>query len=199
MDSQSALVYVGVGSNIHPEENVPRALEAISRNSSIALTGISTFYRTAPISDPVSSTRPPDQKTHDLGQDFLNGVLELRTDLSSAGLLVFFNQVEEALGRVRPGTPFAPRTMDLDLLLFGKENASGASPSWEAIGPSGYRAHNDIERRAFVAHPLLELAPDLSLPPHGVPLRAFAAIFDTPGGRPENDFSSGLRSRFLSR
>lgn len=194
-----ALAYVGVGSNIQPEENVPRALASLAESSETYLTGISTFYRTAPITDPNNTTLPPEEHPGELDPDFLNGVLEVRTVLSSDGLLDLFAQVEKALGRRRPGGRFQPRTIDLDLLLFGRNDQVGGSVVWEPIGPSRYLSHTDIERRAFVAHPLLELAPSLSLPPHGIPLRALAATFDTPGGVPEKTFTESLRSRFLSR
>ena len=198
MNSRPALAYVGVGSNIRAEENVRRALEVLSENPEVTLSGISTFYRTAPIADPTDSIRLPGQDGQVLDPDFLNGVLELRTFLSSDELLAFFTEVEVALGRERPGKRYAPRTMDLDLLLFGRDENPEALPIWEEIGPEGFLAHTDIEIRPFVAHPLMELAPDLTLPPHGTPLRAFVATFGTPGGRAEDDFTESLRSRFLS-
>jgi len=196
--SHPALAYVGVGSNIHPEENVRRALGALAQKPGVTLTGISTFYRTAPIPDPTNSTSLPDQGPSGLDPDFLNGVLEIRTALSSHELLTLFAQVEEALGRERHGRRFAPRTIDLDLLLFGREVAPDGLPVWEEIGPQKYLAHSDIERRSFVAHPLLELAPGLILPPYGAPLRAFAASFETPGGKREIELTAALRSRFLA-
>ena len=195
MDSHSALAYVGVGSNIRPEENVLRSLLLLDETPGVTLTGISTFYRTAPLSDPSYSTSPPDQAPKASDPDFLNGVLEIRTYLPPEDLLSLLAGIEDALGRERPGNRYGPRTMDLDLLLYGREMGDG--PSWEAIGPDGFLAHSDIESRPFVTHPLMELAPDLLLPPHGTPVRAFAATFDTPGGTPETGFTDTLRSRFL--
>lgn len=191
--------YVGVGSNIHPEINVPKALELLSGTPGITLTGISTFYRTAPLSDPADTTVPPGQGPvdPDPDPDFLNGVLEVRTGFSAPELLVLFARIEESLGRIRPGNRFAPRTMDLDLLLYGRAYQSDPEPEWESVNGDGAMVHPDIERRAFVAHPLLELAPDLILPPHRTPLRALAASFDSPGGRPETEFTAELRRRFL--
>jgi len=189
---------VGVGSNIRPEENVRRAFGALSEEPGVTLTGIATFYRTAPIADPTASTSLPDQRPLEFDPDFLNGVLEIRTALSSGELVRLLAEVEGALGRERPGRRFAPRTIDLDLLLFGREEVPNGGPVWEEIGPNKYMAHSDIERRSFVAHPLMELAPELILPPHGVPLRAFAASFDTPGGKPETELTAAFRSRFLA-
>jgi len=197
VNSHSALAYVGVGSNIRPDENVVRALEFLTEPPDVTLTGISTFYRTAALPDPADSTAPPDQRLQNLDPDFLNGVLELRTTLMPTELLSLLTNTERALGRHRPSNRYASRTMDLDLLLFGRKEGEGHPPIWEKIGPSGYLAHSDIERRPFVTHPLLELAPDLILPRYGMPLRALAASFDTPGGQPETDFTKTLRSRFL--
>ena len=198
MTNRPALAYVGVGSNIRPEENVRRAFGALSGEPGVTLTGISTFYRTAPIADPTDSTSLPNQGPLKLDPDFLNGVLEIRTAFSSDGLLTLFTEIEEALGRERPGGRFAPRTIDLDLLLFGREEVPNGDPVWEEIGPHKYLAHSDIERRSFVAHPLMELAPELILPPHGAPLRAFAASFESPGGKPEIQIAEALRSLFLA-
>jgi 2-amino-4-hydroxy-6-hydroxymethyldihydropteridine diphosphokinase len=197
VNNPPALAYIGVGSNIRPDENVTKALGLLADTPGIILAGISTFYRTAPLSDPNNSGSGPQDELEDLDPDFLNGVLEIRTTLSSEALLTCLEEIERSLGRVRPGNRYAPRTIDLDLLLFGIEKEDGPNPDWEAIGPSAYVAHSDIGRRSFVAHPLLELDPDLMLPPHGMPIRAMAASFDTPGGKSEDAFSRGLRSRFL--
>ncbi len=197
MNSPLSLAYVGVGSNIHPEENVIRALESLEETPGVTLTGISTFYRTAPLFDPKDSTALPNGGLQNFDPDFLNGVLEIRTLRSSDELLALFEGIERAQGRERPGNRYAPRTMDLDLLLFGREKEDEANPIWEEIGPDGFLTHSDIESRPFVAHPLLELAPNLILPPHGMPLRALTASFDTPGGEPKTAFAETLRSRFL--
>ncbi len=197
MNSHPALAYVGVGSNIHPEENVVRALEYLTKTPGVTLTGISTFYRTAALSNQEDSTAPPGQGLRDPDPYFLNGVLELRPVLSPPETLALFGGIERALGRERPGIRYAPRTMDLDLLLYGREEGDESNLIWQEIGTGSLMAHSDIEGRAFVAHPLLELAPDLTLPPHGTPLQALAASFDTPGGRPETAFTETLRSHFL--
>jgi len=196
--SPPALAYVGVGSNIHPKEKIIRALESLAETPGVTLTGISTFYRTAPLADPKDSISLPTEDLQDPDPDFLNGVLEIRTHRSSDELLALFAKIERALGRERPGNRFAPRTMDLDLLLYGREKGEEANSIWQEIGPGGFLAHSDIESRSFVAHPLMELAPNLILPPHGMPIRAFAASFEAPGGKPETVFTETLRSRFLA-
>ena len=194
MTRPPARAFIGVGSNLQPEENVRRAIQTVMDVPGITLTGISTFYRTAALSDPSNALAPSDPDTAD--PDFLNGVLEIRTVLSPDELLTLFAEIERSLGRVRETNRFAPRTIDLDLLLYGSGEGGESELEWYVIGADGARAHRDIERRAFVAHPLLELAPNLILPPHRVPLRALAASFDSPGGAAELALTDELRRRF---
>ncbi len=197
MTESPAVAFLGVGSNIRPRENVHKALKALSESKVLTVVGISTFYRTAPLPDPADSTSRPDHSLLEADPDFFNGVLEVRTVLGPDGLLALLGEIEKALGRKRPSKAYAPRTLDLDLLLFGNLEEGLPNPAWQPIAQDGAFAHRDIERRAFVAQPLFELAPDLSLPPHGIPLRAFAMSFDTPGGSPEEAFTDDLRSRYL--
>lgn len=187
-----ARVFVGVGSNIDPEENVIEALGLLFSMDGIEVTGISTFYRTP-------SLPPPDRSRAPRGSDadYLNGVLELRTSLDPDGLGSVLSGIEAKLGRVRGGPKYAPRTMDLDILLFLPAEAPGpaAPPSPRSMTPT----HLDILSRAFVALPLLELAPNLLLPPDGVPLVEVAASFSGPGGEAERALTERLRARFLTR
>jgi 2-amino-4-hydroxy-6-hydroxymethyldihydropteridine diphosphokinase len=197
VDNHPGLAYVGVGSNIRPEKNVIHALRALSDAEGVTLTGISTFLRTAPLPGPEVWAAPLQWDIESQQPDFLNGVLEIRTVLTPHDLLALLADIERTLGRVRRGDRYASRTMDLDLLLYRLEDRDGTNPVWQVIGPGDLLIHSDIQTRPFVAHPLLELAPDLMLPPHGTPLRAITVNFDTPGGRPETDFTDGLRRRFL--
>jgi 2-amino-4-hydroxy-6-hydroxymethyldihydropteridine diphosphokinase len=194
----SAFAYVGVGSNIQPENNVAWALESLSEKPGVTLTGISTFYRTAPLTDPNQTSIFPGEGAPEPDPDFLNGVLEIRTFLTPENLLMLFAGIENALGRRRRGNRFAPRTIDLDLLLHGQAEAGELPTQWEDIAEDGIKAHSDIFRRAFVACPLMELTPDLILPPHNIPLRALATAFDSPGGKPEYTLTQEFRRRFLS-
>jgi 2-amino-4-hydroxy-6-hydroxymethyldihydropteridine diphosphokinase len=194
-----SLAYIGVGSNIEPETNLVSALEALTSKPGITLTGISTIYRTAALTDPTQARLLPEGGPPEPDPDFLNGVLELRTFLTPENLMMMLAGIENALGRRRPANRFAPRTMDLDLLLYGRAVEGGVATDWEEIGPDGILAHRDIQRRAFVAVPLFELAPDLILPPHNIPLVALAGTFDTPGGKPEEALTANLRLRFLGK
>lgn len=198
MSKPSAFAYVGVGSNIQPEDNVPWALESLSEKPGITLTGISTFYWTAPLTDPNQVSLFPEDGAPDPDPDFLNGVLEIRTFLTPENLLMLLAGIENALGRKRRGNRYAPRTIDLDLLLFGHVEAGKLPTLWEEVADDGTKAHRDIFRRAFVACPLVELAPDLILPPHNIPLRALAMTFDSPGGKAADCLTQKLRKRFLS-
>lgn len=197
MNDLPARAFIGVGSSLQPEENVTKALASLEDAPGVTLAGISTFYRTAPLSDPTRTAPAPGHGPGDPDPDFLNGVLEIRTVLGPIQLLDLLRGIESALGRERPANRYAPRTMDLDLLLYGKGEEGESALLWEEIGAQGVMAHRDIEGRAFVALPLMELAPDLILPPHRIPLRALAATFDSPGGHPETGYTETLRSRFL--
>jgi 2-amino-4-hydroxy-6-hydroxymethyldihydropteridine diphosphokinase len=194
----SAFAYIGVGSNIQPENNVLLALESLSEKPGVTLTGISTFYWTAPLSDPNRAALLPEGGAPEPDPDFLNGVLEIRTFLTPENLLMLFAGIENALGRIRRDSPYAPRTIDLDLLLYGLGELGEGPSQWAEIGDDGMQAHRDIFRRAFVARPLMELSPDLILPPHNVPLRALSTTFDSPGGTPEGLLTQEWRRRFLT-
>jgi 2-amino-4-hydroxy-6-hydroxymethyldihydropteridine diphosphokinase len=146
----AARVFVGVGSSIEPAVHVPRALARLDRGA--GLLGLSTFYRTPAIGRPED---PP----------FVNGVVEVRDVLAPAPLKALLARIEEDEGRRRGTDRWAPRTIDLDLLLHGdRVSVASGLPL----------PHPDIARRRFVALPLLELAPELELPGSGGCLSAVA-------------------------
>jgi 2-amino-4-hydroxy-6-hydroxymethyldihydropteridine diphosphokinase len=186
-----AQVFVGVGTNICPEENVFGALELLEGNSGIRIAGISTFYRTQALPAPGASKRSTDDSP-----DYLNGVLELQTVLEQGELAAALEEIEAALGRLRTSEKYAPRTMDLDLLLFLPPSRSEATAS--DLSNTVPLPHSEIRTRGFVAIPLRELAPDLLLPPDGTPLKEVAASFPGPGGEAEVTFTQRLRDRFLA-
>src|SRR5262249_58318652 len=107
----------------------------------LGIRAISTFYRTPALKRPAD---PP----------FFNGVVEVGNALGPLEVKKRLRQIEQALGRERTADRFAPRTVDLDLIIYGDEVMS----SDELALP-----HPDIVERPFVAIPLLELAPDLIL------------------------------------
>jgi 2-amino-4-hydroxy-6-hydroxymethyldihydropteridine diphosphokinase len=89
---------------------------------------------------------------------FLNAVAELETQLSPQGLLERLLEIERELGRTRTGPRWGPRTIDLDLLVFGAE----------CIDERGLTVpHPRLHERAFVLEPLAELDPELEIPGRG--------------------------------
>jgi 2-amino-4-hydroxy-6-hydroxymethyldihydropteridine diphosphokinase len=208
-----ARAFLGVGSNIRPEQNVVAALELLSNASGVSLTGISTFYRTHALPNPLASPFESDFQN----PDFLNGVLEIATGLPPRELECVLAEVEETLGRERSHDKYAPRVMDLDVLVYLPEEAAGgalggpapsantssakASTAEGSAAPVPERRsappHPDVLSRGFVAFPLFELAPALLLPPLGRPLADVVAEMKVPGGEPETQFTAQLRARFL--
>jgi 2-amino-4-hydroxy-6-hydroxymethyldihydropteridine diphosphokinase len=89
---------------------------------------------------------------------FLNGAVALETELSPRDLLEVLLSVERQLGRVRDGTRWGPRIVDLDLLLYGDE----------AVDQPGLRVpHPRLQERRFALEPLAELDPELEVPGAG--------------------------------
>jgi 2-amino-4-hydroxy-6-hydroxymethyldihydropteridine diphosphokinase len=99
-------VVIGVASNISPEENVANAKRIFEEK--FGLVRESVFRRTEPIGR-------PDQPT------YLNGAFLVRTALSAADLKAWMREVEAHLGRVRSDDKYAPRTLDLDILIWNNE------------------------------------------------------------------------------
>ena len=143
-------VFVGLGANLgDAAATLKHALVALARLPRTRCVAVSSFYRSAPVDA--------------AGPDFINAVAELRTALEPAALLQAMQQIEQGQGRERPYR-HAPRTLDLDLLLFGQRVRHAPDP----VLP-----HPRAHLRAFVLAPLIEIAPDLELPGHGAlrPLR----------------------------
>jgi 2-amino-4-hydroxy-6-hydroxymethyldihydropteridine diphosphokinase len=162
-------VFVGVGSNIEPEENVRRALGLLARE--VRVRAVSTFYRTPAIGD---SGGPP----------FLDGVVEVSTTLPPRALkLDVLRRIEAQLGRRRGADRYAPRTIDLDLLLYG-----------DRVETDGLVLPDpDIAARPFLALALFELAPALVLPGGGRALRDVVAGFVDARMEPLGPLSESLR------
>jgi 2-amino-4-hydroxy-6-hydroxymethyldihydropteridine diphosphokinase len=107
----------------------------------------------------VSSLRETDPVGYADQPRFLNGAVELRTSLSARELLQRLLAIERRLGRVRgEGPRFGPRTIDLDLLLYGDQTI---------VEPSLSVPHPRLHERRFALEPLAELDPGLEIPGHG--------------------------------
>lgn len=132
-------VYIGLGSNLGDRlSNLKAALGKLS--SRLQIVSVSSVYETEPIG--------PEQP------DYLNAVISADTDLAPDDLLAVMQQTELELGRKRL-IRWGPRTIDLDLLLYGDQ----------VIDTEDLKVpHPEITNRAFVVVPLLELQPELELP-----------------------------------
>ncbi len=147
-----AIAFIGLGSNMaDPVDQLQRALFDIRRLSEVSLLAVSSFYRSAP----VGFLEQP---------DFINAVAKLDTSLPAEALLRALLDVELLHGRKRTFRN-APRTLDLDVLLY-----QGVQMQQHGLTIP----HPQMHKRAFVLQPLLELAPECDIPGVGL-ARDFAA------------------------
>lgn len=143
-EPKRAIAYVALGSNLaQPAMQVTTALDELARLPASTLTARSSLYRTPPLG-------PPGQP------DYINAVACLSTGLAPQRLLDELQALEQAHGRVREGERWGPRTLDLDLLLYGGERID--TPRLQV-------PHPQMSERAFVLIPLAEIAPgELQIP-----------------------------------
>lgn len=136
--------FIALGANLEdPAAQVRAALADLTGSGDIALVAASSLYRTAPIGAD--------------GPDYINAVAAVDTPLPPAALLGQLFAVEAHFGRTRSYRN-APRTLDLDLLLYDDQVLDG---------PELTLPHPRLHLRAFVLVPLAEIAPDLALPGRG--------------------------------
>jgi 2-amino-4-hydroxy-6-hydroxymethyldihydropteridine diphosphokinase len=129
--------FVGIGANLGDAQRTVRdAVAALDRIAQTRLVRASRLYRSAPVDAG--------------GPDFINAVAQIDTRLGAPELLAALQALEQAAGRERPYRN-APRTLDLDLLLFGDAHIESATLTVP---------HPRLRERAFVLLPLQELAPD---------------------------------------
>ena len=127
--------YVGLGANQGDAHQAVRdAIEAIAGLPGTSVAKHSSLYRSAPVDS--------------RGPDYINAVIEVRTTLTAPGLLAQLQRIEQDAGRTRPYRN-APRTLDLDLLLFGSAFIDSAGLTVP---------HPRMQERAFVLLPLAEIA-----------------------------------------
>lgn len=138
MMCSATVAYLGIGSNIGDRRaNLDRSIELLKSSDGIEVRKVSPFYNTAP----VGYLEQP---------DFLNGVVEIETTLTPHELLKVCGSVEENLKRIRV-TRWGPRTIDVDILLFGDSIVSAD----DLVIP-----HPRMHEREFVLKPLNDIAPD---------------------------------------
>ncbi|MGM0951771.1 MAG: 2-amino-4-hydroxy-6-hydroxymethyldihydropteridine diphosphokinase [Pseudomonadota bacterium] len=134
--------YIGLGSNLQdPAAQLARAVAELAGLPDTTLLAQSPFYASRPVG-------PQDQP------DFVNGAARLQTTLSAHQLLDHLQEIEQAHGRERL-RHWGPRTLDLDLLVFGNETINDQRLTVP---------HAELANRNFVLLPLLDLNPDLTLP-----------------------------------
>jgi 2-amino-4-hydroxy-6-hydroxymethyldihydropteridine diphosphokinase len=149
-----ARAFVGIGSNLGDSHAlIAAALELLEAEDDVEVVAVSTLRET----DPVGYEDQP---------RFVNGAAELETELGPRDLLTRLLAIERQLGRVRgEGPRFGPRTIDLDLLLYGQETVD--EPGLEV-------PHPRLHERRFALEPLAELDPALEVPGRG-PVQALLA------------------------
>ena len=147
--------FVGIGSNLGDREaNLRRAIELLSAEEGIEVVAVSELRETAPVG-------PVEQGP------FLNGAVQLETSLGPRELLARLLAVENRLGRVRDER-WGPRTIDLDLLLYGVETIEE---------PGLTVPHPRLHERRFALEPLVDLDPALEIPGLG-PISTLLAKLD---------------------
>ena len=138
------IAYLGLGANLgDARQTLKDAVVCLAQQHTITVLAKSSLYRTAPIDAS--------------GDDYFNCVVKLETSLPARSLLRLCHTIEEQFGRERPYRN-APRTLDLDILLYGASSIDEA----DLVVP-----HPRMTERAFVLVPLVELEPDLILPQRG--------------------------------
>jgi 2-amino-4-hydroxy-6-hydroxymethyldihydropteridine diphosphokinase len=139
-----ALAFIGLGGNIgDTKQLIKDAIVCLAQHPELRILTRSCMYQSAPVDAE--------------GDDFINAVISLETNLSPEELLRICQQVEQSFGRERPYLN-APRTLDLDVLAYDQlaiHNEALTIP------------HPRMIERSFVLYPLLEIAPDIDLPGFG--------------------------------
>ena len=139
--------YIGLGSNLAtPQEQLKAARLAVAALKDTEELGFSSLYRSPPMG-------PQDQP------DYVNAVMAVNTELSPITLLRSLQKIELDQGRVRKDEQWGPRTLDLDILLYGSEVINIP----DLIVP-----HYGMAVRAFVLYPLQEIAPSVLIPELGL-------------------------------
>ena len=140
------IAFIALGANLNdPIEQIRQGLALLAGLPDCRLLKASSLYRTAP----VGVTGHP---------DYINAVAQIETTLESGVLLKNLQVIEAHQGRQRDGEQVLPRTLDLDLLLYGDECIN--TPALDV-------PHPRMSERAFVLVPLAEIAPDLVIPGAG--------------------------------
>jgi len=137
--------FIGLGSNLHqPRQHIARAISELRSLTSSKMLNVSSLYESKPVG-------PENQP------DYINAVVELETSLPALALLAHMQIIESQHKRLRL-QHWGPRTLDLDLLLYGEEQID--------LEPLTV-PHPEMHNRSFVLVPLFEIAPKLTIPECG--------------------------------
>lgn len=140
---EQCTVYIGLGSNLaEPKQQITQAIKSLNDIANSQIIAISSLYGSKPMG-------PQDQP------DYVNAVLALTTSLEPHALLDALQNIEQESGRERKEERWGPRTLDLDIILFGKHIIN----TERLTVP-----HYGMKEREFVLIPLVEIAPTLTLP-----------------------------------
>lgn len=149
------LAYIGLGANLgDARQALKDAIVCLAQQVGVTVVARSSLYRTGPVEA--------------VGDDYYNAVVKVETSFTAPQVLRICHHIEDQFGRERPFHN-APRTLDLDLLLFGDEIHDGAQLSVP---------HPRIAVRAFTLVPLLELDPGLTIPGIGTAAAMLAGVTD---------------------
>ena len=152
--------YIALGANLgDPAAQLRAGVDALANTAHTRVTACSRLWRT-----PAWGAQPQ--------PDYLNAVIAADTALPPEVLLDALLAIERAHGRVRDGARYGPRTLDLDLLLYGEQRVDSAVLQVP---------HPQLALRAFVLLPLAELAPLLVIPGTGATVTELLAGIDTAG------------------
>ena len=151
--------YIGIGSNQQqPIKQARQAIEALKALPNSQLTSCSALYCSSPMG-------PQDQP------DYINAVAEIKTQLTALELLDALQAIEQNQGRVRKDNRWGPRTLDLDIILYNDQQIQCERLTIP---------HYGMQEREFVLYPLLEIAPNLTLP-NGTHISQLTALCDKNG------------------
>jgi 2-amino-4-hydroxy-6-hydroxymethyldihydropteridine diphosphokinase len=143
--------YVAIGSNVEPERNVPRAIAKLEREF-------------APVAlSPAYSNRAVGFE----GADFVNLVAALATELSLQELVARLRRIEALCGRPADSPKWGPRTIDLDILLYG-----------DLVSSDPKVPRPDLLKRSYMLRPLADIAPHVVHPTEGLTIRELWERFD---------------------
>ncbi|MDX9817378.1 MAG: 2-amino-4-hydroxy-6-hydroxymethyldihydropteridine diphosphokinase [Desulfococcus multivorans] len=135
--------FISLGSNIGDKRGYcQKGIDGLRAAPRTTITALSRFYRTEPV----------DYKDQDW---FVNGVVRIDTELDPYALLDLLHTIEQAAGRERKGVRFGPRTLDMDIILYG---------NWVVNTPTLSIPHPRMHKRRFVLQPLCDIDPTVVHP-----------------------------------